>query len=217
MPKMSIEDAATHFGVSKEAIHNRIRRGSIASVVENGIKLVEIDGNIPHATNKTQTKKITNTHYDDKYYKFLEEQNSKLQEKVEKLEGETRTLRDQKEQMLLEERIKIEQIYRDKDEQLKNILNAISSKFMLGTPMQKTPKEGHVEAEIEEEEEIKKENQLISLKKYLKESNYSSKKQEKIKEKFKKIAKTDSRVIVLGKKLYIDLGKHNYNDIFKEL
>ena len=218
MPKMSIEDAATHFGVSKEAIHNRIRRGSIESVVENGIKLVEIDRNIPHVTNKTQTKKITNTHYDDKYYKFLEEQNSKLQEKVEKLEGETRTLRDQKEQMLIEERIKIEEIYKQKDEQLKNIISAISSKFMLGTPMQETSKEGHVEAEIEDDEaEIKKEKQLISLKKYLKESNYSPKKQEKIKEKFKKIAKTDSRVIVLGKKLYIDLSKHNYNDIFKEL
>ncbi|MFA6196148.1 MAG: DNA-binding protein [Sulfurimonas sp.] len=215
MPKMSIEDAATHFGVSKEAIHNRIRRGSIVSVVENGIKLVEIDGIIPHAANKTQTKKITNTHYDDKYYKFLEEQNSKLQEKVEKLEGETRTLRDQKEQMLIEERIKIEQIYRDKDEQLKNILNAISSKFMLGTPMQETPKEGHVEAEIEDDEaEIKKENQLISLKKYLKESDYSLKKQKKIKEKFKNIAKTDKRVIVLGKKLYIDIAKYNYSDIF---
>ncbi|MCX6052765.1 MAG: DNA-binding protein [Campylobacterales bacterium] len=217
MPKMSIEDAATHFGVSKEAIHNRIRRGSIESVVENGIKLVEIDATIAHTANKIQTKKLTNTNYDDKYYKFLEEQNSKLQEKVEKLEGETRTLRDQKEQMLIEERIKIEEIYKQKDEQLKNILGAISSKFMLNTPMPESLKEGHVEAEIDEEEEIKKENQFISLKKYLKENDFSPKKQEKIKEKFKKIAKTDKRVIVLGKKLYIDLNKHNYDDIFKEL
>gem|GEM_PF-4791176 len=27
--KMSVNDAAEHFGVSKEAIHNRIRRGSL--------------------------------------------------------------------------------------------------------------------------------------------------------------------------------------------
>lgn len=213
MPKMSIEDAAAHFGVSKEAIHNRIRRGSLQSVVENGVKFVEIDKTVLPATNKTQTKK-SDKNYDDKYYKFLEEQNVKLQEKVEKLEGETRTLRDQKEQMLIEERIKIEQIYRDKDEQLKNILSTISSQFMLNTPMQENIKEPHVEADIEEiEDEPKEESQRISLKKYLKNSGFSEIKQEKIKKRFKKIAKNDKRVVVVGKKQYIDLSKYDYNDI----
>lgn len=215
MPKMSIEDAATHFGVSKEAIHNRIRRGSLQSLLENGVKLVVVDESVPHAGHKTQIKKkTTSVTYDDKYYQFLEEQNSRLQEKVEKLEGETRTLRDQKEQMLLDERIKIEQIYRDKDEQLKNILSTISSQFMLDTSVGKSVKEPHVEAEIEEiEDEQKEENQLISLKKYLKKSGYSEEKQEKIKKRFKKLV-NDSRVVVVGKKRYIDPFSYDYSDIF---
>ncbi|MCX6075428.1 MAG: DNA-binding protein [Campylobacterales bacterium] len=214
MSKMSIEDAATHFGVSKEAIHNRIRRGSLQSVVESGVKLVEIDGAVSQATNRTQTKK-SDKNQDDKYYKFLEEQNVKLQEKVEKLEGETRTLRDQKERMLIEERIKIEQIYRDKDEQLKNILNTISSQFMLNTPMYESIKEPHVEADIEDiEDEPKEKSQRLSLKKYLKQSGFSEQMQEKIKKRFKKI-KDDKRVVAVGKKMYIDLSKYDYSDIVR--
>ncbi len=215
MSKMSIADAAEHFGVSKEAIHNRIRRGSLQSIVEDGAKFVMVDKTSP----KTNTKKVqvkTSNLSDERYYKLLEEQNAKLQARVEKLEDETRTLRDQKEQMLIQERIKIEEIYKQKDEQLKNILNAISSKFMLTAPAEMIQESEHVEAEIEispEEEEQEVQSALISLKKYLKEHKYSKKKQEKIKTKFKKIAKEDTRVIMVGKKCYIDLGKYDYSDL----
>jgi len=216
MSKMSIAEAAEYFGVSKEAIHNRIRRGSLQSVVEDGIKLVLIEKGSPKANTKKAQIKATNI-ADERYYKLLQEQNAKLQDRVEKLENETRTLRDQKEQMLIEERIKIEEIYKQKDEQLKNILSAISSKFMLNAPTEMIQESEHVEAEIEfpleEEEEQQQESVLISLKKYLKEQKYSKKKQEKIKAKFKKIAKEDTRVIMVGKKCYIDLGKYDYSDL----
>lgn len=181
MSKMSIADAAEHFGVSKEAIHNRIRRGSLNSVVEDGIKLVIIDSSAPKAS-KVQSKKPNNSS-DDKYYKLLEEQNAQLQAKVEKLEDETRTLRDQKELMLIQERIKIEEIYKQKDEQLKNILSAISSKFMLSAPS-----EENIEQDIESEEELEHleaeietiethdHSEIISLKKYLNQKELSDKK-----------------------------------------
>ena len=42
MMKLTILDAAEKLGISKEAIHNRIRRGSLKSVVENGVKFVFI-------------------------------------------------------------------------------------------------------------------------------------------------------------------------------
>ncbi len=216
MSKMSIAEAAEYFGVSKEAIHNRIRRGSLQSVVEDGIKLVFIEKGSSKANTKKAQIKATNI-ADERYYKLLQEQNAKLQDRVEKLENETRTLRDQKEQMLIEERIKIEEIYKQKDEQLKNILSAISSKFMLNAPTEMIQESEHVEAEIEfpleEESEQQQESVLISLKKYLKEQKYSKKKQEKIKAKFKKIAKEDTRVIMVGKKCYIDLGKYDYSDL----
>ena len=220
MSKMSVNDAAEHFGVSKEAIHNRIRRGSLKSIIEDGVKLVIIDASTPkRATARASSIKNLS---DDKYYKLLEDQNAKLQSRVDTLETETRTLRDQKEDMLIEERIKIENIYKEKDEQLKNILSTISSKFMLNAPQEVIePEEEHLEAEIEtiddspkqESKEKKTKSKVISLKKYLKKLNLSEKKEQKIKKKFDKLYKKDKRIILYGKKYYVDIKKFSYSDL----
>ncbi len=210
MSKMSIADAAEYFGISREAIHNRIRRGSLESVVEDGVKLVIVETDkLKRATNRNSVKRAQSS--DSRYYKLLEEQNAKLQERVEKLEGETRTLRDQKEQMLIQEREKIEQIYKDKDEQLKNILQSISSQFMLNMPQDKEPELEALEAEIESEEVV--ESEVISLKKYLKKNKISEKKSKKIKAKFKKEALRDNRIITIGKKHYLNLSKYDYRNL----
>lgn len=223
MSKLTISDAAEHLGVSKEAIHNRIRRGSLQSVIENGVKLVILDPKQKAvSTPRKSGIKRAAGQIDERYYKFLEEQNAKLQQKVETLQNETRSLRDQKEQMLIKEREKIEQIYKEKDEQLKSILNAISSKFLLNTQSNELHIENElVEAEIEEksegdscQEELMQESRLVSLNKYLKNRNFSKKKRLKIKEKFKTESKGDSRVITVGKKYYIDLQKYDYSDFF---
>lgn len=214
MSKMSIADAATYFGVSREAIHNRIRRGSLSSVLEDGVKLVIVD-KTANASTRTSVKKVS-VNSNDKYYKLLEEQNAKLQEKVEKLEDETRGLRDQKEQMLIDERIKIEQIYKDKDEQLKNILNSFKAQFMLSSPKEEEKIES-IEAEIDEPEiELENQSKRVSLKKYMKELHLSPKKEQKLLKKVKKIAKKDDRIICVGKKLYLDFNQHDYKDIFKK-
>lgn len=214
MSKLTVADAAKKLGVSREAIHNRIRRGSLECVVENGVKLVVIDvKNVKKApTRANSTRKVAPAQVDERYYKLLEEHNQKLQKKIDTLENETRSLRDQKEQMLIDERKKIEQIYKEKDEQLKNVLNAISSKFMLNAPKEDREElENIVEAEVQDEPS--RDNKLISLNKYLKSKNFSNKKITKIKEKFKKRAKADSRIITIGKKFYIDLDKYDYSDL----
>jgi predicted site-specific integrase-resolvase len=214
MKKMSVADAAEFFGVSREAIHNRIRRGSLQSVVEDGVKMVIVDESAKRAAQQ-QTKRAqkTNSSNDERYYKLLESQNAKLQERIEKLENETRSLREQKEQMLIEERNKIEAIYKEKDEQLKNILHTLSTKFMLGAPLESEEPEA-LEAEISVEEEVASE--IVSLKKYLKTQEFSKKKQEKIKKRFEKAAKKDDeRVIVIGKKFYLDILKYDYHDLVK--
>ena len=213
MSKMSIAEAAEYFGVSREAIHNRIRRGSLLSVVEDGVKLVEVSKSAKptRTANRTNTAK-TNAN-DGRYYKLLEEQNAKLQVRVETLEGETRNLRDQKEQMLIEERIKIEQIYKDKDEQLKNILSSLSSQFILNAPSEVSEaEEDTLDAEIEDEDDNSQ--GVMSLKKYLKKNKISDKKSKKIKAKFKKEAQRDNRIITIGKKYYINLDKYDYRDLF---
>jgi hypothetical protein len=208
MKTVSVSEAATFFGVSKEAIHNRIRRGSLEVALVDGIKMVVID---PLATPKTARratpqKAVSN---DERYYKLLQEQNDKLQVRVEMLEKETRSLRDQKELMLIEERKKIEQIYREKDEQLKNILGTLATQLMLTQPEPE-----HLEAEIEEVPvlEVKK-SKVIPLKKYMKKLDISQKKQEKILKKFQKKEGKDSRIIFKDKKFYVDIKQFDYDDL----
>ena len=223
MANMTILEAAEFLGVSKEAIHNRVRRGSLSVTVVDGVKMVNLDADVKKTS---QTKPRANTRRsnvssDDRYYKFLEDQNAQLQQKVEKLEGETKSLRDQKEEMLIREKEKIEQIYKEKDEQLKNFFNTISSQFMLQAPPKQ---EDHLDAEIEiagDEEKVEKnekkevKGELISLKKYLKKHKYSEKKKEKVQKRFRENTDKDERVIVIGNKFYMDTIKYDYRDLVK--
>ena len=221
MKTMSVAEAAEYFGISKEAVHNRIRRGTLKSVVENGLKMVVVDNTQKKQTPQRRKTLNSNTH-SERYYKLLEEQNAKLQEKIDKLEDETRSLRDQKEQMLIAEREKLERIYKEKDEQLKNILTTLSSKFMLSSPSENTQEEeaDTFEAEMVEESFVEDDGEIasevISLKKYLKQNKFSEKKSEKIFKRFKKAAKSDDeRVSIVGSKYYIDVAKYDYSDLIK--
>ena len=82
-------------------------------------------------------------------------------------------MRDQREQMLIQERIKIENIYKEKDEQLKNILHTISTKFLAQNL------DGR-DGDISNVEIIDVEDDEVPLKKYLKSLNLKPKKHEKV-------------------------------------
>ncbi len=208
MKKLTIAEASQEIGISKEAIHNRIRRGSLNCIIEDGIKYVMYDATITkQATRRTPAKKQV-VDNNDKYYQLLEVQNQKLQEKLEKLELETSLLREQKEQLLIAEKDKIEEIYLKKDEQLKSILSAINTTAMINAPQ----KEVHDIEIVDIEEKVEK-KPLISLKKHLKNLKISKEKRLKIKAKFNKKAKKDKRIITKGDKFYIELSKYDYSDL----
>ncbi len=198
MQKLTIQEAADKMGVSKEAIHNRIRRGTLESVMQSGVKYVLF---------QDEQKEPKPSVSDDKYYKYLEEQNQKLQNRIEFLESESRELRNQKELLLIEEKNKIEQIYRQKDEQLKSIVQAISTKLI---PQKQ--EEPSIEAEVEIPHI---ENRLIGLKKHLKALKLKPKKIDKIFARFD--AASDIRVLKVGKKIYIDPQKYDYSDLLGNL
>jgi len=86
MSKMSVLKAAQHFGVSKEAIHNRVRRGSLQSVIEDGVKLVIVDETV------IPIKRVTTASLNEQHFKTLEEQNKQLLEKIENLENKLNIL-----------------------------------------------------------------------------------------------------------------------------
>ncbi len=212
MPKMTIADAAAHYNVSKEAIHNRIRRGSLDCIIENGVKYVAIA--------ESAGKQTAATHADQRYYDYIEEENVRLKERVGKLEGETSRLRDQREAMLIAEREKIEQIYKERDEQLKTVLHVVASKFLTAQNINQVVDDainGNEESQdailVEEAHSIEPEDDLISLKKFLKLKEYSSAKREKIKARFIKRANQDERILVKKDKIYLRPGTFDYSDL----
>jgi len=204
MSKLSVAQAAIKFQVSKEAIHNRIRRGSLDCVIEHGMKYVLID--------EPSTKEVVSEPMHDKYYNYIEEENSALKDRITSLESQNYKLRDQKEAMLIAQKNDIEQVYKDRDEQLKQILHTISTKFL---PRQE---------ELIIEEEIKEDfvdvqalnSEPIRLKKFLNLKDYKPAKRERIKNRFKRLLGQEERVFKHKGKIYIDPSKYSYKDLIND-
>ena len=212
MKKMTIADAAESFGVSKEAIHNRIRRGSLECMVENGVKYVAV------ASSKTPTSAAGDT----RYTQYIEAENIRLRDKVDVLEKETTRLRDQRELMLIDQRISVEQIYKERDAQLRNILNVVATKFL-----------SHVNPDVVMQEALNEEDTVqldainadivpnaemgegwISLKEFLKLKRYGDSIKKNIKRRFKAAAyEGDERFIERGEKVFLNPALHDYSNL----
>lgn len=231
MSKMTVAEAAEHFKISKEAIHNRVRRGTLNSVIENGVKYVLL----PDDKSKTQS--------DTRFHDYIEKENDRLKQKNEKLEAEIGRLRDQREQMLIEEREKVEQIYKERDEQLKSVLQVFASKLLPETAVaavveeavsaeivEETVEEPETvelsDAEAEEQEEDSVDvpdkpdpfeeddfDDLVSLKDFMKLKGYGKKQRKRIKARFKASVEEDSRILVRAGKLHLRPYHYDYSDL----
>jgi len=233
MSKMTVAEAAEHFNVSKEAIHNRIRRGTLNSVIENGVKYVVL------ANAKAASVP------ENRFYDYIEKENERLKMKNEQLEAEVNRLRDQREAMLIAEREKIEQIYKERDEQLKNVLLVFASKLLpeqaaaavveeavsaeiVETAAEPLPEEDFEDGIIDDEEEMTVAaadkpdrfadddfDDLVSLKDFVKLKGYGKKHRKRVKERFQGRAEEDARILVRGGKLYLRPYHYDYSDLLK--
>ena len=203
MSKLTIAQAAAKFKVSKEAIHNRIRRGSLDCVIEHGVKHVVINDlpSIPEV-------KVND---DTKYYAYIEDENSSLKEKVKWLETKNSQLRDQKELMLLQEKKKIEQIYKERDLQLQQVLSTINTKFLQHQESQPVLDEEEEDGDVVDVIEVQSEP--IRLKYFLKLKDYKSAKRLRIKNRFKRLLGADERIFRKEGKIFIDPARYNYKDL----
>jgi hypothetical protein len=208
MKKMTIADAAEYFKVSKEAIHNRIRRGSLDCIVENGVKYVAVES--------AKNNAPANTVSDSRYTQYIEQENERLREKVDSLEKETTRLRDQREQMLIDEKIKVEQIYKERDAQLRSVLHVVATKFLSHVNADTVMQEGlggdAINADVVDTEI----DEWISLKSFLKLKRIKDKEKKKIKSRFEEaVEKDDERLSVRDGKIFLNPSHYEYSDLLR--
>ena len=60
MQKLSITQVADKFGISKEAVYNRIRRGTFKTVEEDGVKFIVLDDEAQKQTHQILMRKYPN-------------------------------------------------------------------------------------------------------------------------------------------------------------
>jgi hypothetical protein len=222
MSKLTIADAALQLGVSKEAIHNRIRRGSLKSIIENGVKFVILG----------EEKSNTSTHApsSDRYTQYIESENIRLRDRVEVLETETTRLRDQREEMLIAQRVNVEEIYKERDAQLRNILNVVATRFLSHVNPDTVVREGMGQESVEQEEptiiydhdainahiipDATLNDDWVSLKSFLKLKRYPEVIKKNLKRRFKAAAlEGDERFIEKNEKLYLNPSMYDYSDL----
>ncbi len=127
MKKLTVSEAANFFGITKEAIYNRVRRGKLRTVNENGLKYVVVEENINSMPKTRQSTKSSS----EKYTRFLENEVEELKAKVKKLESENTKLIKEKLEILEQSKKELEEIFATRDEQLKQILHLMNEKYAL--------------------------------------------------------------------------------------
>jgi hypothetical protein len=226
--KLTVIEAAKLLGVSKEAIYNRLRRGSLQSVVENGVKYILLTKN--SIKEGSSTRKLESS-TDSAYVELLKVQLEEMKLKNEKLESDKERLIADKERLLIESKEKIEMIYKERDEQLKAILSLANRQIThtgnetgtATTPAVNipTPENSIVtpfsfeEADVLDEDE---ENGVVEdtfesysdwrdLRSYLKEKGFSKKEKQHISDRIGKKVGQLNDVMDKNGKLFIKKGK----------
>lgn len=230
--KLTIDEYSRKYKMSKEMINSKIKTKRLNHIVENGTIYIVIQEEqnttakpaqqvvrtrqaaAPTTITKPRTTVAT-------VLALYQRENAQLKAKILQLEEKIDKLIDDKEQMLREERDRIEHVYNTKDEQLKSILKVINTKLL----SEKEPDTIHEIETYESEEEIystndifekesvKKESKLVELREYLKTLDLKSYQRKAIKKKFLSVYDSDVRIIQQNGNLYLDFSKYDYSDL----
>ncbi|MCW8895973.1 MAG: hypothetical protein OQK48_09105 [Sulfurimonas sp.] len=218
--RLTIDEYCKYFKMSKEMVNSKIKSKKLNYIIENGItymivaksSLNKYEGpqekkSVPQEPSQALKPRTTVATVIALYQK----ENSFLKNKIVQLEAKIDKLIDDKEQMLRDERDKIENLYTTKDEQLKNILELINNKMRL-------EREESTVHQVEsfqhsDEAEIKYDTRIVELKEYLKSLGISSSQRKAIKKRFLDVYDSDVRIIKQNGKLYLDFSKYDYSDL----
>lgn len=140
---------------------------------------------------------------------LYQKENHHLKQKIKELEAKIDRLTNDKEEMLIAERTRIEEIYTAKDEQLKNILEVLSTKLMLSNNSQAVH-----DVDVAQPSPISIEPKgVIELKRYLKFIGIGSEDRKLVRRRFTERFGSDVRIIQREGEFYVDLSKYDYTDL----
>ncbi len=209
--RLTIDEYSKHFRMSKEMINSKLRAKKLNYIIENGTTYIIKDSSAVQQKAIAKPKTTVAT-----VFALYQRENKHLKEKIVQLEAKIDKLIDDKEQMLRDERDKIETLYNSKDEQLKNILELINTKLILE---QKTQTIHEVETfEIKEtphKNDEKADTHIVELREYLKTLDLKPHQRKVIKKRFLAVYDSDIRVIKQNGKLYLDFSKYDYSDLLE--
>ena len=140
--RFTIDEYSKQFKMSKELINSKLRSKKLNYVIEDGETFIIIAQSSMNEEKieeiqqqkREQEKQVNITTQKTTVGMVLslyKRENDHLKQKIRELENKIDSLIADKENMLREERDKIEQVYSTKDEHLKNILELINKQLML--------------------------------------------------------------------------------------
>lgn len=216
--RFSIDEYAKVFKISHEMIHNKLKTKRLNSIIDNGTTYIVVprhalsieQKNSLHEASKPQSPPpaVVKSNVGI-IISLYQKENHHLKLKIKELEAKIDKLIDDKEHMLIEERNRIEEIYISKDEQLKNILEVLSTKLALA------PKAAIHDVDIAKPAPTISLNQngLLELKRYLKFIGIGSEDRKIIRNRFATRYGSDIRIIQKEGEFYVDLSKYDYTDL----
>jgi hypothetical protein len=220
--RFSIDEYAKTFKMSKEMIQNKLRTKRLNYIIESGVTYIIVPRSsldedkrreiqesskqpvlvsVPAATPpKTSVGMVIS---------LYQKENHHLKLKIKELESKIDRLVNDKEDMLIAERTRIEEVYTAKDEQLKSILEVLSTKLMLSNA-NNTVHDVDVTQPVPLSIEPKG---IIELKRYLKFIGVGSEGRKLVRRRFAERFGSDVRIIQREGEFYVDLSKYDYTDL----
>jgi len=226
--RLTIDEYSKHFKMSKEMINSKLRAKKLNYIIEDGVTYIvvvnkhsEQMGEINNTQHILKREQSANTAVAKQkttvatVLALYQRENKQLKEKIIQLEEKIDKLIDDKEQMLRDERDKIESLYTSKDEQLKNILELINTKLMLEKESQTIHEVESFQGSENSIEDNKDLTQIVELREYLKSLDLKSYQRKIIKKRFLAVYDSDIRVLQQNGKLYLDFSKYDYSDLLE--
>lgn len=216
--RFTIEEYAKTFKMSKEMIQNKLRTKRLNYIIEGGVTYIIVPRSSLDEEKRQELSAKSKTESSSPapqkttvgmIISLYQKENQQLKLKIKELEAKIDRLVNDKEQMLIAERERIEEIYTAKDEQLKNFFEVINTKLLLSqdnrihdvditsTPYPSTQSLA---------------NGIIELKRYLKFIGMGSAERKAVKRRFELAYGSDIRVIQKEGEFFVDLSKYDYTD-----